>query len=55
MKSNQGNRWFIWTLVIVVVVGVGLVAYMDYVGMTDSAQMVPSFLVHHAKPMHVKK
>jgi cytoskeletal protein RodZ len=49
-KSKMGsNRWFIWALVFVVVVGVGLVTYITYAGTSLSNQAVPSFVVHHVK------
>jgi hypothetical protein len=50
----KNNRWFIWTIVFLVVAGVGLVAYINYVGITDSVQAVPSFVVHQAKPVPAK-
>lgn len=53
IKELQGHRWFIWTLVFLVVSGVGLVTYINYTSSTASEGDVTSTiaLVHHAKPL----
>lgn len=52
VKSLEGKRWFIWTIVISVVALVGLATYIVYVSNVDSADASGTFLVHHAKKVN---
>ena len=42
------NRWFIWTIVILFVTGIGLITYINYVSASDSALNIPSWIVHRS-------
>jgi len=50
LESIQTKRWFIWTIVFLVVAGVGLVSYINYVSATADENSSPiSWLTHHPK------
>ncbi len=49
--KKQDVRWFVWTIVFLVVVGVGLVSYIVF---SDSSNSVNGDIVR-AKPVVIKK
>ncbi len=47
----KNNRWFIWTLVFLIVAGVGLVAYINIASDSEASQAIPNMVVHQVKPV----
>lgn len=50
---QKSNRWFIWTIVFLVVSGVALVTYINYSSATASEADPAAWLVHHPKTLPV--
>lgn len=49
MKSLENKRWFIWTLVIIVVCFVSLYAYIAYSYTYDDTAPTDGWIVHRQK------
>lgn len=47
IKSLEGHRWFIWTLVFLVVAGVALTAYISFSGV-DTIAAWPTHVTHRS-------
>ncbi len=53
MVIAQNKRWFIWTLVVLLVAGVALVSYINFTDVDASGDQ-GSWLVHHAKVLRIR-
>ena len=50
-KTNKDSRWFIWTIVFLVVAGVSLVTYISYFNISDQYASTDT-IIHH---VHAQK
>ncbi len=48
IQALQGQRWFIWALVFLLVAGASLVTYIQYSSVTDAAAEPAPLVLHHA-------
>ena len=48
--NNYDSRWFIWTIVFLVVTGISLVSYITLSGTGDSDLVAPAVVAHHTVP-----
>lgn len=49
-KDNYDSRWFIWTIVFLVVTGISLVSYITLSGDSTSDSSSPTVVAHHKTP-----
>jgi hypothetical protein len=48
--NNYDSRWFIWTIVFLVVTGISLVSYITLSGSGTDDSSAPTVVVHHKVP-----
>jgi hypothetical protein len=46
--NNYDSRWFIWTIIFLVVTGISLVSYITLSGNGDSDSIAAPVVAHHA-------
>jgi hypothetical protein len=51
IKSMDGQRWFIWTLVFLLAAGIALTTYISLSTITVAENDFSPFPVHHPKPL----
>jgi hypothetical protein len=50
-KNNYDSRWFIWTIVFLVVTGISLVSYITLSGDGTNDSVSPIVVAHHKVPV----
>jgi len=48
--NNYDSRWFIWTIVFLVVTGISLVSYITLSGNEATDSVAPVVVAHHIVP-----
>jgi hypothetical protein len=49
IKGLENQRWFIWTIILIMIIGISLATYIYYVGQTDDWGASGDFVIHHPK------